>query len=126
MTSTSVGVLIHMTAWVTAKIISCYFQFLFYSKIASALVWVELKIFSLANWHPFFDAFCFFDGREPRIDCMLLTEAASVPRKDFSTSSLEKDEANATWDMVGTVHLLGATGWAAKYSTLQCGAKVKF
>lgn len=24
---------------------------------------------------------------------MLLTEAASVPRKDFSTSSLEKDEA---------------------------------
>lgn len=33
---------------------------------------------------------------------MLLTEAASVPRKDFSTSSLEKDEAmrhgrNGSW-----------------------------
>lgn len=56
-----------------------------------------VKDLSLANWHPFFDAFCFLDGREPRIDCMLLTEAASVPRKDFSISSLEKDEANATW-----------------------------
>lgn len=51
---------------------------------------LELKIF---RSHLFFDAFCFFHGREPRIDCMLLTEAASVPRKDFSTSSLEKDEA---------------------------------
>lgn len=41
-----VGVLIDMTAWVTAKVISCFFsvfQFLSYFKIASALVWVEFK-----------------------------------------------------------------------------------
>lgn len=40
-----------MTAWVTAKIIRCYFQFLFYSKIApSALVWVGVKDLSFASF----------------------------------------------------------------------------
>lgn len=69
-----------------------------------------LKIFFDAS---FVDAFCFFHGREPRIDCMLLTEAASVPRRDFPTSSLERMKQ---CDMVGMVH---GHRWAAKYSTLQ-------
>ena len=56
---------------------------------------MEPKIFFYAS---FVDAFCFFHGREPRIDCMLLTEAASVPRKDFSSSSLERMRQ---CDMVG-------------------------
>ena len=52
---------------------------------------------------------------------MLLTEAASVPRKDSSTSSLEKDEAMRHGR---ERFIIGGTGWAAKNSTLQCGAKV--
>lgn len=49
---------------------------------------------------------------------MLLTEAASVPRKDFSSSSLKRMRQ---CEMVGMVH---GHGWAAKYSSLQCSAKV--
>lgn len=51
---------------------------------------------------------------------MLLTEAASVPKEGFFHKLSRKDEAMRH----GSERFMGVQGWAAKYSSLQCGAKV--
>lgn len=100
-----------MTAGVTAKIISSViFGFYFYYKIASALVWVELKIF---HPHPFLGCILLF-SREGAEDRLYATDRSGVGPEEGSLLQALSKRMRQCDIIVGTGSLLGGTGWAAK------------